>query len=495
MVKMEMNNCVKENTKPGQGNEGEIDQKNDETNEQTLIKNFGSYTTLHGFHFLFDSNSTVRRIIWLILMLVCLVILAFTIKENYLKLLRYESLVTKDIENSKRLLFPAVSICNQNMLLKSKIQDTDAQLYLDGIDYLMPANPGRDDTQQAPRGVGASFDIEKAVREAGHNLTAMLKFCSWRGERCGAENFTTFVSFYRGLCYTFNSGAPGHPLLDVTSSGITQALSLIIDVQPNEYYGPFSYEGTGLKVLLHDQNAFPDIENLGMDVTPGYNTNIRIQRSKMINLEPPFQPPCGARQLVTTKIYSTSTCYYECYQKKLMDVCNCRSLGMPYGGEFNVSKFCSTEEIRNCILPTTASLNPSDCDCPVQCEKIKYGLQLSSAYFPSLHFWDALYKLFNGTDNGTATDALQEIIRRRLLKLNIFYESLSTEVTTKKPAYDILAFGSDMGGTMGLFLGCSLLTLFEFLDLLILASFRCYAAKKSTSKKINHKSESYEDSL
>jgi len=88
----------------------------------------------------------------------------------------------------------------------------------------------------------------------------------------------------RGLCYTFNSGAPGHPLLDVTSSGITQALSLMIDVQPNEYYGPFSYEGTGLKVLLHDQNEWPEIENLGMDVTPGYNTNIRIQRSKVIML-------------------------------------------------------------------------------------------------------------------------------------------------------------------------------------------------------------------
>ena len=196
MAKMEMNNCVKENSKPWQENGGEIDQKNDKIDEETLIKNFGSYTTLHGFHFLFDSNSTVRRIVWLILMLVCLVILTIIVKENYLKLQRYESLVTKDIEHSKRLLFPAVSICNQNMLLKSKIQDTDAQFYLDGIDYLVPANPGGDDTQQAPRGVSASIDIEKAVREAGHNLTAMLKFCSWRGERCGAENFTTFVSFY-----------------------------------------------------------------------------------------------------------------------------------------------------------------------------------------------------------------------------------------------------------------------------------------------------------
>lgn len=196
MNKMEMSNCLKENTKPWQENGGESDQKNDEAEEQTLIKNFGSYTTLHGFHFLSDSNSSVRRILWLILMIVCLAILAVTVKENYSKLLRYESLVTKDVEHSKRLLFPAVSICNQNMLLKSKIQGTDAQLYLDGIDYFKTANMRGVSTQQAPRGVSASFDIEKAVREAGHNLTAMLKFCRWRGEKCGAENFTTFVSFY-----------------------------------------------------------------------------------------------------------------------------------------------------------------------------------------------------------------------------------------------------------------------------------------------------------
>ena len=193
---MEMNDCVNESTKPWRENGGAIDQKNDETDEQTLIKNFGSYTTLHGLHFLFDSSSTVRRVLWLILMLVCMVILAITVRGNYLKLRRHESLVTKDIEHSKRLLFPAVSICNQNMLLKSKIQGTDAQLYLDGIDYLVPSYSGGADTQQAPSGVGASFDIEKAVREAGHNLTAMLKFCSWRGEKCSAENFTTFESFY-----------------------------------------------------------------------------------------------------------------------------------------------------------------------------------------------------------------------------------------------------------------------------------------------------------
>ncbi|KAJ7374031.1 amiloride-sensitive sodium channel [Desmophyllum pertusum] len=223
-----------------------------------------------------------------------------------------------------------------------------------------------------------------------------------------------------------------------------------------------------------------------MDVTPGYNTNIRIHRSKTLYLEPPFKPPCGTRKLVTTETYSTSTCFMECFKKHLMDVCNCRFLGLPVGEQFNVTNYCTTKELRECFLPTTAKLNPSVCDCPVQCEKIKYDLQLSSAYFPSPHFWDTVYQLLNEsdkTDNLTKSDT-QEIIRKRLLKVNIFYDSLSTEVTLEKPAYDLSDFASDLGGSMGLFMGCSILTLCEFLDLLIMALVSYYSSRKRGSQKI-----------
>lgn len=56
----------------------------------------------------------------------------------------------------------------------------------------------------------------------------------------------------------------------------------MIDVQPTEYYGMFSYDATGIKVILHEQEEFPEVENWGIDVTPGCNTNIRIKRHKVI---------------------------------------------------------------------------------------------------------------------------------------------------------------------------------------------------------------------
>lgn len=63
------------------------------------------------------------------------------------------------------------------------------------------------------------------------------------------------------------------------------------------------------------------------------------------------------------------------------------------------------------LFLATDKLNPGECDCPVQCEKIKYGLQLSSAYFPSPHFWDTVYQLLNESENENTSDTLQRIIR------------------------------------------------------------------------------------
>ena len=68
----------------------------------------------------------------------------------------------------------------------------------------------------------------------------------------------------------------------MTTTGKLKGLTLQLDAQPEEYYGPFSYDATGFKVLVHDQSElYPNIEDCGVDIPPGFNTNIRVHRTKV----------------------------------------------------------------------------------------------------------------------------------------------------------------------------------------------------------------------
>lgn len=65
-------------------------------------------------------------------------------------------------------------------------------------------------------------------------------------------------------------------------AGRDHGLLLQLDAQPEQYYGPFNLlEGTGFRVLVHDQNEWPDMENYGIDISPGFTSTIRIQRFKV----------------------------------------------------------------------------------------------------------------------------------------------------------------------------------------------------------------------
>ena len=37
-------------------------------------------------------------------------------------------------------------------------------------------------------------------------------------------------------------------------------------------------------MLVHDQNEWPDIENHGIDVSPGFSNTVRIKRHKVITV-------------------------------------------------------------------------------------------------------------------------------------------------------------------------------------------------------------------
>lgn len=448
-------------------------------NASRVIKDFGSYTTLHGFHFILDSGSLIRRIIWITLILLGLAFLFLQFRDNYRKFTSNEIVISKGLERNKKLLYPAITICNQNMMRKSRILGTDAQTFLDQQDHLKIQFQGESLYHQD---TDPSFNIEESVKNNSHDLSEMLKMCEWGNHPCSPTNFTPVLSYMRGTCHTFNSGKAGHPKLYVTTAGKMKALALYLDAQPEEYYGPFSYDATGFKILVHDQSElYPNVEDFGVDIPPGFTTNIRVHKTKVKSLEKPFKTACGEKNLEPSyKVYSEYACLAVCYTRIAVNACNCRMLSMPsIGVGENETKFCNAKELVTCLYPKFDEFNPDNCDCPVPCEKTTYRVQLSMAYSPSDHVWDTIFPLFNITPNETAAkvEEFRNYVRKRMAQVSIYYETLDTEVTEEKPAYDLNDLGSDVGGNMGLFLGCSLLTLCEFVDLIIIMCLRCWRKK------------------
>lgn len=154
-----------------------------------LLDEFASYTTLHGFHFVLGSCSLLRRIVWGVLLLIGLGMLILQCLHGFSKLADKDSVTVKEEQRNETILFPAVTICNLNMLRRDKILGTEAQKFMDDIESLLFGERLSDDENET-----FTLDLDRVVKEAGHNISEMLLSCAWHGRECGPEDFFMFIS-------------------------------------------------------------------------------------------------------------------------------------------------------------------------------------------------------------------------------------------------------------------------------------------------------------
>ena len=106
--------------------------------------------------------------------------------------------------------------------------------------------------------------------------------------------------------------------------------------------------------------------------------------------------------------------------------------------------------------------------CPLECNKTDFSIKTSA-----LELKCDKYFLEHINDNDGLKVDFNEfpISKEKLLKsfvsLSIFYESLAYTLSTESPQMDIVALLGNIGGTLGLFLGVSLLHLCEVIEVII----------------------------
>ncbi|CAI9618107.1 unnamed protein product, partial [Staurois parvus] len=151
----------------------------------------------------------------------------------------------------------------------------------------------------------------------GYSAEDLFVSCFFDGASCDARDFTLFTHPLYGNCYTFND-ASREKLFESSMGGAEAGLKLVIYIDEEEY-NPFLVTAAGAKILVHDQNDYPFIEESGTELETATETSIGMQLTESSKLSSPYSECTidGSDVSVPNlynKTYTYQICLYSCFQ-------------------------------------------------------------------------------------------------------------------------------------------------------------------------------------
>ncbi|XP_078683934.1 bile acid-sensitive ion channel-like [Branchiostoma floridae x Branchiostoma belcheri] len=452
--------------------------------QNSLDHEFANYTTCHGAARIANAKNKPHMALWTLIFLAAFGLCTWQIVDRFNNYFAYRTGTEINVQLESELTFPAVTICDFNRIRGSGVTENDLA-YLGALyriaalvsDPVALRNLSESiDWDAFNASAGLVEDFPGFVRRNGFVLdNVTLAECSWRGSQCYAENFTHVFTEY-GNCWTFNS-EKNSPLRQ-TSPGAGNGLKLILDIQTHEYtedpfIGNLEY---GLVFQVHDQYEPPRPELVGTAVAPGSHTYASTFQTHVKNQQAPWgqcDPKKDQNFLKYFDKYTLAGCLLECRAEIVVRACNCRP--MYYPGDVD---YCTALELTTCALPTLATFlsetNEFDfCGCTVPCEYTSYSSQVSYAGYPSLKAAEFYETTFNYSRGYMSTN---------VVLLDVYYHELRSISWEQFKAVEESGLISDVGGQLGFFIGCSVITLWEFLEYLALkfSAFFLFSSKPSS---------------
>ncbi|EDO36962.1 predicted protein [Nematostella vectensis] len=459
-----------------------------------LWRDFLSRTTLHGTQYACVTKPLIRRVTWLLLLLGMVGYFGYLFYGNLKRYHSHPVEVTVEIETpNDGIGFPAVSVCTNNKYMKSKINMLRNHSYFHklGLDIpecaalqnvsgnmtcgqaLMCAIVGKygyiinerckwalEKIRKIINDSDYAFDIEKFTLKYGHDIKALLtpRFCTFRGKPCNEEDFVPVITS-TSLCWTFNSGFRGShgnpaPRKQVTFSGVDFGLTVLLNTRVDE--NTIGTSSEGVRAVVHEPGEYFSVDH-GVNVMPGAHAAILVHAQKTTTLPLPYKSNCTESK-PGLRLYSMEGCVALCASQELTRRCGCRPVGLPY---VDAASVCSFKH-ETCAMDTFGSFDAQRCMCNNACHRTMYNAKVSYARFPDQY-------IIRFIQETTSYNYSAEYFRRNLVLVQVGMESLSYEHHRQVPAFPVESLLGAVGGHLGLLLGCSVLTVFEFIDFFIVA--------------------------
>lgn len=207
-----------------------------------LVRYYINHCTLHGFHYVFETKSILRKIAWLTILAVAAGFFFKEIKTSLGQYYLYPFTTTSTMQYPGEVPFPAVTICDFHDIRKYLHSSSSTEM----IDV-----------------------INSSLRQFNNTLvhSSLSRGYDEKKLLFTLKDFHVFYSSKGQTCYTFNSGKR-RPVIQGTKVGSKYGLEFILNVQQPNYS---DVRESGFRFILHQQDEVP-LTSEGFRVSPGYVT-------------------------------------------------------------------------------------------------------------------------------------------------------------------------------------------------------------------------------
>ena len=385
-----------------------------------VVYNWSQETSVNGIPFTMNTNSKVwKRLLWLLLCLGSTAVLAVQISSLVRQYLHYDIETNTQVISPETLPFPEITVCNTNLYDYDKLSD-------EGIDY-------------------AANDEELEL--VAHD--PLFEFTTFNDKELEEELvvWTPRITHF-GLCSVFRTDE------EVSKPGRLGGLYFSYWLNQDAYTD--DTENAGLTIFITQHGLQINEQTPFTYLSPGGESSVRIQKTEYDRERNAPWALCFSQAPEYTQAQCCENCIYAAYYEK----CKCRLLGDPDGMQLDYCEFADDDDNGDCGELDEEEVLRS---CPQDCSKPPCQEELYSASSTSLDFSQRYVDqiIDDLDDDDDFTEDLQEQVPSNYMSVSINYDTIRYKVLTESKAMTFSQLLGAIGGSMGLFLGISLISVME----------------------------------
>ncbi|XP_054709162.1 acid-sensing ion channel 5-like [Uloborus diversus] len=439
---------------------------------KAVAKDLLTKSSIYAVSQLVTSTGFVRKALWFIVLCIGL-IGCFYESYRFLSLyFQYPVVTTLGVENNFKIDFPAVTVCNLNRLpvrnymclftnktsrcgfsRKYNIPISERWRYASCSNDILSEE--RNESRIFLRGYLQSPRNKRKL--LGYRFKDLIKECTFDGEPCSDNSFTDFSSLQFGNCFTFNRKKDkDSSFLETAHIGSNSGLELTLNLDVFNY-SPISYS-IGARVELHGPDVEPNPEYYGINISPGFETSLAVKQTAYFRLENPYRDKC--KNYDSWHFQNQEECLKFRLQDQTYNHCGCID---PFLSTNYSAPPCDIENQTSvCCMDEVKKLWSHDYfQCPLPCKSIEYEFTISLAEWPSEWYYK---KFMMDKNENVLIKSSYETKKQEMAKLKVYYKTLEMTYYKQEPMFQDSELFSQLGGQLGLWLGVSLVALFECIE-------------------------------